>query len=112
MILLHEREKEVMAAMKVFTTMGQAGFSKDFLSKAVLMASYRFFEMNAIDEGLQVLAALPVSYVREVLPGQMDEDPVLRAVAVRIANALVEANEVMPVYEIEKATLVPPRADA
>jgi hypothetical protein len=112
MILLRERSKEVAVALKTLTTMGQAGFSGDFLSKAVLMASFRFFEMNAIDEGLEVLALLNSHYIRQVLPKQMDEDPALREVALRIANALVEAGEVRPMLVLEAATLVPPRGEA
>jgi len=111
-LLLRERAKEVNDALDALRAMRQGGFSDAFLDQATLMASSRYFDINAIEEGIEVLSLLTPEYVRRVLPLQMEDDPVLRAVAIRVANALVDAGEVRPVYVLEEHTLVPPRADA
>ena len=95
-LLLHERQKEVEAALLIVKGMGKWGLSVDACHREVLVWSWRFFSIDAIEDGIKVLAQLPERYVREALPQQMALDSELRDLATRIVDKLIEAGTHVP----------------
>jgi hypothetical protein len=98
-IELERRRKVVLDGLGLAHHVYQGGKAAPLeYAKALVVLSYQFFDIHAVEEGMQVLRNVPAAYFREVLPRQMEEDVLFARLCDRIACEVVEAGLVVPGY--------------
>lgn len=105
-MLAVERSRRILQDMML----GIEGSPMVTRGPVIIQAAHGFASLHDMGQVLGLLDLLTPEYVRDVLPGQMDQDPTLAAMAEQLANALVENGAVMPSMQVEQAFRVSPEA--
>lgn len=101
------RRRELKVLMPAFQQL-----DPDNRHKAYVAAAWAFVREGDIEEALKLVDLLPVEYVQNVMPGQMDRDPAFDRMCEVVASALVDAQVHVPAYKAPPGTFVAPAARA
>jgi hypothetical protein len=101
MLALARAEKEVSEGVLALSAVYGTNPPDAFYWKALLTFSYRLFVLDGVDEGMKLLATMPVQYFRTVLPQQMEDDPGFGELAKRVSAKLIEHRKVTPMYQYD-----------
>lgn len=107
MLALAAEEKKVGDGLLALALMYSNKEPDAFYWKAVLTFSYRYFNIDAINDGMQMLSLVPTAYLRGEFVEQMEVDPLFAEVGKRIADKLIEAQKVAsPSVDVDRSVNV------
>lgn len=101
------RRRELKVLMPAFQQL-----DLDDRHKAYVAAAWAFVREGDVDEALKLVDLLPLAYIQNVMPGQMERDPAFDRMCEVVANALVDAQVHVPAYKPAPGVFVAPAGRA
>ena len=106
---VERRRKVVLAGLRLLQAIHAGDKAPDDFARNILILSYQFTDLGAIDEAQKVMDNIRPDYFKNVLPDQLVTDPMLFKIAQRTAEVLVrEGRAASPLYYVPNHIQVQP----
>jgi hypothetical protein len=102
------RQELTKARQDLYEMHAKGNLSDDLLHKGLICLAYRWVAGECIQEALDLLATLPLTYCKEILRVQMAEDPTFAQIAEALACVLLKQGIVL--FQDFRPTQAPGRA--
>jgi len=108
MLALHERDKVVREGLRAIQAVYENGrkASNEYY-RAVFILTWQYFDIEAIDEALELVYLIPPEYFLGEFVKQADADPLFGKLAVKVVNLLVKRGIITEVDYITNEPVQP-----